>query len=105
MTGSNTSLADVKQEYKRNWSKYNPSLVRRTEVLMDTSFLDRWKEDLERENEGKVGRPYEYPQEFFVFLSKVRSLWNVPFRELETFVRNISKLTGIFHPLSYVAIF
>ena len=74
-------------------------------MLMDTSFLDRWKEDLERENEGKVGRPYEYPQEFFVFLSKVRSLWNVPFRELEASVRNLSKLTGKFRPLSYVAIF
>ncbi len=72
---------------------------------MDTSFLNRWKENLERENEGKVGHPYEYPQEFFVFLSKIRSLWNVPFRELEAFVRKLSELTGKFRPLSYVAIF
>jgi len=43
---------------------------------MDTSFLNTWGDDLERENEVKVGRPYEYPKEFFLFLSKIRSLCN-----------------------------
>ena len=57
---------------------------------MDTSFLDSWKDDLGKKNDGKVGRPYEYPKEFFVFLSKVRELWNVQFRELEGFVRKLS---------------
>jgi len=98
-------MTDVKQEYKRNWSKYNLFLVKRIEMLMDASFLDTWKDDLERENEEKVGIPFEYPQEFFVFLSKIRFLWNVPFRELEAFVMNIVKLTGKFCPISYVAIF
>lgn len=72
---------------------------------MDTSFLDTWTDDLERENEGKVGRLCEYHQEFFVFLSKMKSLWNVQFKELEGFVRKLSELTGTFKPLSYVAIF
>ncbi|MEM3861552.1 MAG: hypothetical protein QW203_03595 [Thermoplasmatales archaeon] len=53
---------------------------------MDTSFLNSWNDDLKRENDRKVGHTYEYPQEFFIFLSKVRELWNVPFRELEGFV-------------------
>ncbi len=94
MTNTNTSCEKIERKDKRVWKNYNPSLVKRIEVLMDTSFLDRWKENLERENEGKVGHPYEYPQEFFVFLSKIRSLWNVPFRELEAFVRKLSELTG-----------
>ena len=105
MTNTNTSCEKIERKDKRVWKNYNPSLVKRIEVLMDTSFLDRWKENLERENEGKVGHPYEYPQEFFVFLSKIRSLWNVPFRELEAFVRKLSELTGKFKPLSYVVIF
>ncbi len=105
MTNTNTSCENIERKDKRVWKNYNPSLVKRIEVLMDTSFLDRWKENLDRENEGKVGHPYEYPQEFFVFLSKIRSLWNVPFRELEAFVRKLSELTGKFRPLSYVAIF
>ena len=105
MTESNTPVGNIERRDKRVWSKYNPSLVRRIDVLLDTSFLHSWKEDVDRENEGKVGHPYEYPEEFFLFLSKIRSLWNVPFRELEGFVRKLSELTGKFRPLSYVAIF
>ena len=102
---TNTPVDTIDKRDKRVWSKYNPSLVRRIDILMDTSFLDSWKDDLGKENDGKVGHPYEYPQEFFVFLSKVRELWNVPFRELEGFVRKLSELTGKFKPLSYVSIF
>lgn len=105
MTNTNTSADAIEKRDKRVWSKYNPSLVRRIDILLDTSFLDSWNDDVERENDGKVGHPYEYPQEFFVFLSKVREMWNVPFRELEGFVRKLSQLTGKFKPLSYVAIF
>jgi hypothetical protein len=105
MTNTNTSCDIIERKDKRVWSKYNPSLVKRIDVLLDTSFLDSWKDDVEREIQGKVGHPYEYPQEFFVFLSKVRELWNIPFRELEGFVRKLSQLTGKFRPLSYVAIF
>lgn len=102
---TNTPIDTIERRDKRVWSKYNPSLVKRIDILLDTSFLDSWKDDLDEENDGKVGHPYEYPQEFFVFLSKVRSLWNVPFRELEGFVRKLSQLTGKFKPLSYVSIF
>ena len=65
-----------KRKDKMIWRKYNPSLVQRINVLIDTSFLHTWKNDLERENEGKVGRPYGYPEEVFLFLSKIRSLCN-----------------------------
>ena len=102
---TNTSVDCIERKDKRIWRKYDPSLVKRIDMLIDKSILNTWKNDLERENEGKVGRPYEYPEEFFLFLSKIRSLWNVPFRELELFVRKLSELTGKFRPLSYVAIF
>lgn len=105
MTSSNTICNDKTEGYKRDWSKNNSSLVKRIDFLMDMTFLDSLDEALERENEGKVGHPYEYPQEFFEFLAKIRSLWNIPFRELDGFVRKLSELTGKFKPLSYVAIF
>ena len=73
---TNTSVDCIERKDKRIWNKYNPSLVQRINVLMDTSFLNTWGDDLERENEVKVGRPYEYPKEFFLFLSKIRSLCN-----------------------------
>ncbi len=74
MKDSNTSIDCIEKKDKRVWSKYNSSLVNRIEVLMDTSFLDSWDESLEKENKGKVGHPFEYPQEFFDFLAKIRSL-------------------------------
>jgi hypothetical protein len=54
--------------------------------------------------EGKIGKPYEYTIEYFEFLMNIRALWNVPFRVLESFVRILSKITGKFWPLTYVAI-
>ena len=105
MTNTNTPVDTMERRDKRIWSRYNPSLVKRIDVLLDTSFLSSLNDDLGKENDWKVGHPYEYPQEFFVFLFKVREMWNVPFRELECFVRKISQLTGKFRPLSYVAIF
>ncbi|MEM0159850.1 MAG: transposase [Candidatus Micrarchaeaceae archaeon] len=72
---------------------------------MDTSFLNSWNDDLKKENDRKVGHPYECPQELFKFIPNVRELWNVPFRELERFFRKLSELTGKFRPLSYVTIF
>ncbi len=93
------------RKYKRVWSKYNQSLVKRILIFLDTSFLDKWEEELEKENNGKIGRPYEYPIEFFIFLSKIRSLWGLSFHELEAFVREISERTKKFRPMSYVSIF
>ena len=97
---TNTHIDTIERRDKRVWSKYNPSLVKRIDILIDTSFLDSWRDNLGKENWRKVGHPYEYPQEFFVFLSKVRELWNVPFRELESFVGKPSELTGRFKPFS-----
>ena len=48
--------------------------MRRVDVLMYLYILDSWDGSLDRENEGKVGRSFEYPEEFFGFLSKIRSL-------------------------------
>ncbi len=63
------------------------------------------EEELEKENNGKIGRPYEHPREFFIFLSKIRSLWGLAFRELEAFVIEISERTKKFRPIGYVSIF
>ncbi len=86
MLTDNTSNNN-ERKYKRVWSKYNQSLVKRILILLDTSFPNKWEEELEIENNGKTERPYEYPMEFFIFLSKIRSLWSLSFRELEGFVR------------------
>ena len=100
MTNTNTPVYCRVGKDKRVWPKYNSSLVNRIEVLIDTSFLDSWEESLSRENDGKIGHSFDYPQEFFDFLAKIRSLWNVPFMETDCFVRKLSELAGKFRPLS-----
>ena len=79
MTNTNASFEKIEGKDKRVWKDYNPSLVKRIELLLDTYFHLSRKEGLEKENEGKLGRLYEYPQEFFVFQSKIGTLWNVHF--------------------------
>ena len=83
MKNTNTSAGNKEEGHKIVWSRYNSSMVKRIEVLLYTSFPDSREESLDTENRGKVGRPYEYPDEFFPFLSKMSVLWNVPFRMLE----------------------
>ncbi len=100
-----TPMVNIENRDKRIWSKYNESLVKRAVMLIDTDVFEKWNRYLEIENNGKIGRPYEYPIEFFEFLMRIRALWNVPFRVLESFVRILSKITGKFRPLTYVAIF
>jgi len=102
---NHTCNDDIDNKNKKFWPQYNQSLVRRVEILLDPSVIDRLFSLLEKENRWKFGRPYEYPVEFFEFLMKIRSLWNVPFGSLESFVRILSKITGKFQPLTYVAIF
>ena len=102
MTNTNTPGDIIERKDKRVWSKYNPSLVNRIDILLDTSFLESWNGDLEKENDGKVGHPYEYPQEFFIFLSRMRSLWNVRFRELEGFVRKLNPESSLLYDMTSI---
>ena len=43
----------------RDWHNYNEALVRRGELNLDSSVLEEWKRELKKENEGKVGEPYQ----------------------------------------------
>ena len=47
---------------ERDWGTYNDALVRRGYIGIDPSMLDEWGRELRRENRGKVGLPYRYPE-------------------------------------------
>ena len=38
-----------------NWNKYNESLVKRGEVLLDFDVIDNWDKELEEMNKDKEG--------------------------------------------------
>ena len=88
----------------RRFDRYNRSLVNRIEDLMDPSFLMDWKALLKENNEGKRGHPYRTPTAFITFLAKLRAMYGVPFRSLESIARIFSRITGI-RSVCYTSIF
>ena len=92
---------------KRNnrvWSLYNESLVKRMENLLDFSAIENIKEDLTEQNRNKVGRPFTLPDSIVEIFARIRSVFNAPFRILESLLRKISELLDI-PKITYSAIY
>lgn len=62
-----------KFEDKRNWKVYHEELIIRGEFFFDFDFLENWDDELIQMNKYKVGRPYEYPDSLFVWLSPMHN--------------------------------
>ena len=71
----------------RNWKKYNESLIKRGEVLLDFDVIDNWHIELEKMNEGKKGRKFVYPASFIKLLGYMRAYFHLPYRQTEGLVR------------------
>ena len=70
-----------------NWKKYNESLVKRGEILLDFDVIDNWHVELEKMNEGKKGRKFVYPDSFIKLLGYMRAYFHLPYRQTEGVVR------------------
>jgi hypothetical protein len=66
-------LLVIALSYMVNWRRYNESLVRRGEVMMDFDVIDSWQEELlEKMNDGKEeGAQYKYPDSFICPVSRL----------------------------------
>lgn len=89
---------------KRDWSGYNEKLVGRGEIYLSLDFLDNWDEELERMNEGKRGRPYEFPPAFIQFTGVLHILF-LPYRQIEGFLRKLSQFVPQLRVADYTTIF
>ena len=78
----------------RNWKEYNEQLVRRGEALMDFDFLRGWGVEIEGMNKGKIGKPYKYPKSFIQFMAFLYVALNIPYRQLEGFIKVMMKLNS-----------
>ena len=76
-----------------NWKKYNKSLVKRGEVLLDFDVIDNWDTELEKMNEGKEGRKFVYPDSFIKLLGYMRAYFHLPYRQTEGVVRALTTNT------------
>ena len=77
-----------KFEDKRDWKVYHEELIIRGEFFFDFYFLDNWDDELIQMNKDKVGRPYEYPDSLFVWLSPMHNFLDS--RKLEGAMQKLS---------------
>jgi len=76
---------------ERDWSVYNDALVRRGYIGIHSSMVEEWRRELKRENRGKVGLPYRYPESFVKLIASMRLLFHLPYRQAEGFVLFLSE--------------
>ena len=76
-----------------NWKKYNDSLVKRGEILLDFDVIDNWHVELDKMNEGKKGRKFVYPDSFIKLLGYMRAYFHLPYRQTEGVVRKHASST------------
>ena len=88
----------------RRWEKYNESLIDRIEYLTDLSFIKDYDTLLEENNNGKIGHPYKVPDALIMYLARLRSIFNVPFRSLEGMLGSLAIIANI-KSISYSEIF
>jgi hypothetical protein len=70
-----------------NWQKYNESLVRRGEIVLDFDVINNWRNELNEMNHGKEGAAYRYPDSFVQLLGYMRVYFHLPYRQTEGVVR------------------
>ena len=70
---------------------YNAALVRRGEILLDFGMMGDWKRELAEMNGGKEGGRYMYPDSFVRLLAFIHVYLRLPYRQLEGFVRMLSR--------------
>jgi len=95
------------KEFKdnRNWKEYNEKLVRRGEIYLSLEFIKNWDTEIDKMNNNKRGRPYEFPFQFILFMAFVHSIFYMPYRQMEGFVRQLSKFVSPLKAADYTTMF
>lgn len=74
----------------RDWNIYNERLVKRGEFSLSFDFISQWDELLDRMDAGKRGRPYRYPEPFIAWMACIHIFLQMPYRQMEGFVRKLA---------------
>lgn len=76
------------QSIKRDWKKYNKSLVNRGSInlWLDEKALAAWHATYVK---NKIGRPFQFSDDAIKLLATVRYLFKMPLRTTEGFLRSL----------------
>jgi len=88
----------------RDWKKYNEELVKRGEFYLSPDFLENWDEELEEMNDGKVGRPYKFPESYVQFAALWYEFFNLPYRQLEGALKKLGELVPELQASDYTSL-
>ena len=84
-----------------DWKQIDEKLIRRGELILELGFLENYQEELEAMNHAKEGRPYRLTDTYIQFLTAVRHLYGMPYRQLEGFTRALHRLLPRLPPGDY----
>jgi len=79
---------------------YNEHLIQRGEFYVDPIFLATWHQELAKMNQGKIGKPYRYPESLIEFLAVLKSK-SFDYRSLNGILRCLSRFFGPFPVMCY----
>jgi hypothetical protein len=75
----------------KDWPTYNEALIKRGNILLDLNLLQDWKQELHKMNQGKEGARYSYPETLIKLQALLRSLYGLPYRQLQGFTTALAK--------------
>ncbi len=84
-----------------DWRETDERLIRRGELILELGFVENYRAELDAMNHGKEGRPYKHTPTYIQFLTAVRYLYQMPYRQLEGFTRSLHRLVPQLPPGDY----
>lgn len=78
-----------KPVFIRQWKQYNEALVKRGEAILDLDVLQEEKQEIQRLNNNKVGRPFTYSNSLMQLLFVLKTAFSLDYRTLEGVSRRL----------------
>jgi len=72
-----------RKKQRRDWGKYDKGIIHRGELLLPLNLAKEWQKNLDSQNKGKVGAPFDYPDVFVECLGLWKCHCQLCFRECQ----------------------
>ena len=74
------------------WKETEERLIRRGELILDSSLMKNHVKELKTMNTHRIGRPYTISHSYVKLLTAVRYIYQMPYRQLEGFTNALHRL-------------
>ena len=72
---------------------------------LSLDFIEQWDELLAEMNAGKRGRPFQYPEPFVAWMACIHVFLQMPYRQMEGFVRKLTEFIPRLTAADYTTLF